>query len=197
MAGKSDLEDVLTHEATHYVHTRSFDDAGTLAGWMSEGLAEYVSGSTSIDLAFEAARRGMIIPIVDTETDLMDRQDLMHFYSLKKDVGLAYGLSQSLVAYIVETYGGLDAFWRLARAFDETQDFDEALRIAFKVTYTGFDGVGALAGGSRNAKKGEGELVHSLRSHLRRVCDVLQHSVVDQTRARGGVIGVQVVRLSP
>ena len=136
---ESDLEDVLTHEATHWVHTRSFDDAGTLAGWMSEGLAEYVSNSTSINLAFEAARRGTIIPIVDTETDLMDRQDLVHFYSLKKDVGLAYGLSQSLVAYIAETYGGLDAFWRLARAFDETQDLDEALRIAFKVTYTGFD----------------------------------------------------------
>ena len=53
---ESDLEDGLTHEATHWVHTRSFDDAGKLADWMSEGLAEYVSNSTSIYLAFEAAR---------------------------------------------------------------------------------------------------------------------------------------------
>ena len=106
---------------------------------MSEGLVEYTSNSTSVYLAFEAAQRGTIIPIVDTDSDLMDRQDLMHFNSLKKDVGLAYGLSQSLVTYITETYGGLDSFWRLARAFDETQDLDEALQFAFKVTYTGFD----------------------------------------------------------
>ncbi len=64
---------------------------------MSEGLAEYVSGSTAIGLAFEAAQRGDMIPLVDAESDLIDRQDLMHFYTLKKDVGLAYGLSQSLV----------------------------------------------------------------------------------------------------
>lgn len=136
---ESELEDVLTHEATHWVHTRSFDDVGAMAGWMSEGLAEYIAGSTSIALAFEAARTGDIIPIVDTESDILSRQDLAHFYSLDKDIGLAYGLSQSLVTYIVETYGGLDAFWKLARAFDETQDLDEALRATFQVSYEGFD----------------------------------------------------------
>ncbi len=136
---EQDLENVLTHEYTHMAHERNFDNAGNLATWMSEGLAEYVAGSTSITLAFEAARTGDIIPIVDTESDVLNKQDLAHFYSLDKDIGLAYGLSQSLVTYIVETYGGLDAFWKLARALDETQDLDEALRAAFKVTYTGFD----------------------------------------------------------
>ena len=136
---EQDLENVLTHEYAHMAHVRSFDDAGKLATWMSEGLAEYVSNSTAIYLAFEAAKTGDIIPIVDTESDVLNKQDLAHFYSLDKDVGLAYGESQSLVTYIVETYGGLDAFWKLAHAFDETQNLDKALRTVFNVTYTGFD----------------------------------------------------------
>lgn len=134
-----ELENVLTHEYTHMAHVRSFDNAGRLATWMSEGLAEYVSESASITLAFEAVRTGDLIPIVDTESDVLNKQDLAHFYSLDKDVGLAYGEAQSVVAYIVETYGGLDAFWTLARTFDGTQDLDEALQAAFGVTYADFD----------------------------------------------------------
>lgn len=136
---EKELENVLTHEYTHMAHVRSFDDAGKLATWMSEGLAEYVSGSPSIYLAYEAARTGDLIPIVDTESDVLNKQDLAHFYSLRRDIGLAYGESQSVVAYIAETYGGLDAFWRLARSFDETQDLDEALQAVFGVTYEDFD----------------------------------------------------------
>jgi hypothetical protein len=136
---ESDLEDVLTHEYTHLVHNRSFDNAGKLADWMVEGLAEYVSGAASEYELYEAIKNDHIIPIVDRESSIMQRQDLGHMYTLKDDVSLAYALAHSLVVYIDQKYGGLDAFWKLARAYDKHQDMDEALRDAFDVSYEEFD----------------------------------------------------------
>jgi hypothetical protein len=136
---ESDLEDVLTHEYTHLVHNRSFDNAGKLADWMVEGLAEYVSEAASEYELYEAVKNDHIIPIVDQTSSIMQRQDLGHMYTLKDDVSLAYALAHSLVVYIDQKYGGLDAFWKLARAYDKHQDMDEALRDAFNVSYEEFD----------------------------------------------------------
>jgi hypothetical protein len=134
-----DLEDVLTHEYTHLVHNRSFDNAGELADWMVEGLAEYVSDAPSEYELYQAVQDDHIIPIVDQESDILDRQDLIHMYMLDDDMGLAYALAHSLVVYIVREHGGLDAFWELARAYTRYQDMDEALRAALGVSYEEFD----------------------------------------------------------
>jgi len=136
---EADLEDVLTHEYTHLVHNRSFDNAGELADWMVEGLAEYVSEAPSEYELYEAVKDDHIIPIVDQASSIMKRQDLGHMYTLKEDVSLAYALAHSLVVYIDQKYGGLDAFWKLARAYDKHQDMDEALRDAFDISYEEFD----------------------------------------------------------
>jgi hypothetical protein len=40
-----ELQKTLNHEYAHMVHARVFDNAGRLADWMSEGLAEYVAGA--------------------------------------------------------------------------------------------------------------------------------------------------------
>jgi hypothetical protein len=136
---ESHLEDVLTHEYTHLVHNRSFDNAGQLADWMVEGLAEYVSDAPSEYELSEAVKNDHIIPIFDEQSGIMQRQDLVHLYRLKDDVSLAYALSHSLVVYIDQKYGGLDAFWKLARAYDQHQNMDEALRAAFGVSYKEFD----------------------------------------------------------
>ncbi len=106
---------------------------------MVEGLAEYVSGAASEYELYEAVKNDHIIPIVDRESSIMQRQDLGHMYTLKDDVSLAYALAHSLVVYIDQKYGGLDAFWKLARAYDKHQDMDEALRDAFDVSYEEFD----------------------------------------------------------
>jgi hypothetical protein len=136
---KTDLENVLTHEYTHLVHNRSFDNAGELADWMVEGLAEYVSGAASEYELYQAVQDDHIIPIVDQKSSIMNRQDLIHMYTLEEDVSLAYALAHSLVVYTDREYGGLDAFWKLARAYDKHQDMDEALRDAFGVSYEEFD----------------------------------------------------------
>lgn len=136
---QTDLEDILTHEYTHLVHNRSFDNAGEMAYWMTEGLAEYVSDAPSDYELYQAVKNDHIIPIVDQESDILDRQDLTHMYTLEQDTSLAYALSHSLVVYIVREYGGLDSFWKLARAYSEDNDWDEALREALGVSYEEFD----------------------------------------------------------
>lgn len=132
------LEIILRHEYTHMVHTRSFDHAGYLTTWMSEGLAEYVADNPGIARVRTALRAGVIIPIVDRQS-AVQKQDLMHIPTLNKDRDLGYAFAQSLVRYTVEQYGGLDAFWRLARAYDESQSLDTALRTALHVPYDQFD----------------------------------------------------------
>lgn len=132
------LERVLSHEYTHLVHRRSYDNAGHMAVWMSEGLAEFVAGDRHTYEMREAVRAGAIIPIVDSETPVY-KQDLQHMNGLKVDQGLAYGFAYTLVAYVDERYGGLPGFWKLARAYDKTQNLDKALQQALGVGYAEFD----------------------------------------------------------
>jgi hypothetical protein len=133
------LEATLTHEYTHLAMDRSFIPLGRVSGWMSEGLAEYVSGVQHQDTLREIVRSGQIIPIIDTAAPALQKQDLQHFEMLDADPEQTYALAYALVAYIVERYGGLDGFWKLARAYDKTQDLDAALQQAFGSTYEQFD----------------------------------------------------------
>lgn len=138
---ESELERTLTHEYAHMTHTRSFEDAGKLADWISEGLAEYVAQDpNNLWVACRAARAGDIIPIVDTEPEVyVNKQDLMHLRSLQADVGLGYAFSHSLVMYIVEEHGGLESLWALAAAIDATPSFEAALQKTFRLDYGEFD----------------------------------------------------------
>ncbi len=132
------LERTLTHEYTHLVHDRSFPDARKVSIWMSEGLAEYVAGNSREWEVREAVRTGNLIPIIDTISPVY-KQDLQHIDTLVKDGSLAYGLSYSLVAYINEKHGGMEGFWKLARAYDKTQKLDLALKEAFDISFEEFD----------------------------------------------------------
>lgn len=133
-----ELANTLTHEYTHMVHQRAFDNVGRLMDWFGEGLAEYVSDSQRIYEVRDALRQNKLIPILDSSRTV-DKQDLMHLYLLNADKSLAYAESQSLVKYIADTYGGLDAVWKLARADDKSQDFDKALQQSFNISYSQFD----------------------------------------------------------
>jgi hypothetical protein len=137
---QAELGSILVHEFTHMTHTLSFDYAGgRLVTWMSEGLAEYVSDAGyDRRVACHAARSGVLIPLVDRENPVY-KQDLAHMESLVKDRGLAYAYAYTVVAYIVEKYGGLDGFWKLARIYDEVQDMDRALQQAFGVSLEAFE----------------------------------------------------------
>jgi hypothetical protein len=132
---EGELQRTLTHEYTHLTHDLTFNKAGRLADWMSEGLAEYVTGAEENTYwACEAFRSGTFIPILD-ESDAVYKQDLMHMYLLEKDFGLSYGFATSLVQFTVENHGGLDGFWKLANALDETGNFREATQDTFGISY--------------------------------------------------------------
>ena len=132
---EGELQATLTHEYTHMTHARSFNHAGRLSDWMSEGLAEYVSEAAwRVEDACYAFQSGTFIPIVD-ESDVVYKQDLMHMYTLEKNFGLSYSYATSLVYFTVENYGGLDGFWKLATALDKTSEFKEAVPKAFEISY--------------------------------------------------------------
>lgn len=133
------LRTVLIHEYAHQVNDRSFTPIARMSDWMVEGLADYVADNRREGAVAAAVRADNIIPIVDTTTGRIDKQDLEHLTLLDQDIPLAYGFSSSLVAYIVETYGGLDGWWKFANAFDKSQDIDTALQNAFGVNYKQFD----------------------------------------------------------
>jgi len=132
---EGELQKTLTHEYTHMTHKRSFNQAGRLSDWMSEGLAEFVAGEKdNVYYACDSVRSGVFIPILD-ESDVVNKQDLMHMYTLNQDFGLSYDFATSLVYFTVEKHGGLDGFWKLANALDETSDFKKAVQSAFGITY--------------------------------------------------------------
>lgn len=134
-----DLLMTLAHEYAHMAHRRSFNNAGHLNTWLVEGLAEYVSGATGrMDEVCEAVQTDNIIPLID-QTSIAHPQDLMHLESLRQDISLGYGLSHSLVTYITETYGGLEAVWKYADEYDKVTNPEKALQAAFGVNYTTFD----------------------------------------------------------
>ena len=133
------LQQTLTHEYTHMAHARNFANAGRLADWMSEGLAEYISQAPGdVRYACQAYKDGTVIPIVD-ESGAVAKQDLMHMTFLEKDTGLAYAYSDALTTFVTENYGGLDGFWKLAKAIDSTGDFKKAVKEAFGVDFETFN----------------------------------------------------------
>lgn len=135
---EAELESILTHEYTHLVNDKCFVPLARESDWMVEGLAQYIADRSKEGIVREAVRSDTIIPIIDT-SDKVDKQDLEHLRILEKDTELAYGLSYSLVAYINEEYGGMDGFWKLVRAYDETSSLDKALQQAFNIDYKKFD----------------------------------------------------------
>jgi hypothetical protein len=137
---QKELEDTLTHEYAHLVNNREFTPLARMSVWMSEGLAEYVSDSFRVAQVSQAVQADYIIPILDPSGQV-NKQDLDHLTILEKasDRSLAYGFAASLVQYIDETYGGLDAFWKFVAAYDTSQSHEQALQEAFGVSYEQFD----------------------------------------------------------
>jgi hypothetical protein len=137
---QKELEDTLTHEYAHLVNNRMFTPLARMSVWMSEGLAEYVSDSFRVNQMSQAVQADYIIPILDPSGQV-NKQDLDHLTILEKasDRSLAYGFAASLVQYIDEKYGGLDAFWKFVAAYDTSQSHEKALQEAFGVSYEQFD----------------------------------------------------------
>jgi hypothetical protein len=134
---ESDVEIMLAHELARVVYVRNFGNPGQGADWFLEGLAEYVAGFDQMPDIIAAVQNDAIIPIID-ESSSSKKVDLAHFSNLD-NWSLAYGLSESLVTFIVDKYGGMETFWALARSFDETQDMQSAIQNTLGISYAQFD----------------------------------------------------------
>jgi hypothetical protein len=131
-----EIETLLTHELARIAYVRDFGNPGQGTDWFFEGLPEYVAGYDQRPYIKDAIQRNTIIPIIDPSEK---KADLAHFSNLENGP-LAYGLAESLVAFVVEKYGGLDTFWALARSYDKTQDMKKAIQETLGVSYEDFDG---------------------------------------------------------
>jgi hypothetical protein len=134
---ESDFEMLLTHELARIMYVRNFGNPGQGVDWFFEGLTEYVAGFDETPEVSAAVQNDTITPIIDTNST-EEKIDLAHFENLS-NWRLAYGLSESLVVFIIEQYGGLDSFWALAQSYDQTQDLDMALQDTLGVDYEQFD----------------------------------------------------------
>jgi hypothetical protein len=137
---QGELLTTLAHEYTHLVNNRSFTPIARMSDWMVEGLAEYVSDPEApLGRGVPTAvQTDQIIPLVDT-SGAFNKQDLEHLTILDKDVSLAYGLANTLVAYINEQYGGMDGFWKLVANYDKQQNLDSALQSSFGIGLEQFE----------------------------------------------------------
>lgn len=134
---ESDFEVLLTHELARITYVRNFGNPGQGVDWFFEGLAEYVAGFDEMPEVTAAVQNDTITPMIDT-TSTGKKIDLAHFENLA-NLRLAYGLSKSLVTFIVEQYGGIETFWALEKSYDQSQDLDQALQDTLGIEYEQFD----------------------------------------------------------
>lgn len=138
---ETDLGTTLAHEYTHLVNDCCFTPIARQNSWMTEGLAEYISDgpiSRAGQVAL-AVQQDAIIPLQDKTSGRVYKQDLEHLTLLDKDISLAYGLSSSLVDYIVRNYGGMEGYWKLIGDYDKTQDFNQSLQNVLNITLEDFE----------------------------------------------------------
>lgn len=104
---------VFRHEYTHRVNDRATTlvPLSAMPTWMSEGLAEHVSGEDH--LAVPEFR------LLAADDSLMSICDLVS-PPTEISAGILYGTAQQATTFIIEAQGGLQAFWRLAEAYRKT-----------------------------------------------------------------------------
>jgi hypothetical protein len=134
---EADIQKLLTHELAWITYVRNFGNPGQGVDWFSEGLAQYVGGLDEMPVVIAAVQNDTIIPIIDTSSSTR-KIDLAHFANLD-DQFLAHGLSESLVTFIIENYGGVETFWSLAKSYDQSQDMDKALQDTLDISYQEFN----------------------------------------------------------
>ncbi len=122
-----ELAKTATHELTHLLADRRVP-LGSLPDWMTEGLAEWVSGNPRPYEIRRALRAD----------GLYSLPQLAAFERLTGVAGLAYAQSYEIVSYVIQTHG-MNGYWRLARAHRDHGTVDRALRAALGVGQPEFE----------------------------------------------------------
>ena len=128
-------EGAVPHELTHWVvHQVTFNDYGAgLPTWLDEGLATYIQGAVP---DYQAALNYAI-----QNNQLISVRSLSSpFSAITQEALISYGESQSIVTFLIQTYGE-NKMNQLLNVFQQGSDYDDALKQVY-----GFDqdGLNAL-----------------------------------------------------
>jgi hypothetical protein len=124
----------VPHELTHWiVHQITFNDYGAgLPTWLDEGLATYGEGSLSPD--YQAALNYAI-----KNNQLISLRSLSSpFSAVAEQAYISYGESNSIVTFLIETYGK-DKMNQLLEVFHQGSTYDQALQQVYGFDQDGLD----------------------------------------------------------
>lgn len=138
---EAEFEQSLEHEFTHIVHGK-FISLAKVPNWMSEGLAEYISGNRQQSRLRRALQSNTLL-------GLKKLQDAYYFESLNEDHSVTtadtvntvvegYAEGESLVRYIATKYG-LDKFYALNKDFADSRDMDASFKKILGINMADFE----------------------------------------------------------
>ncbi len=126
-------EGAIPHELTHWaVHQVTFNNYGAgLPTWLDEGLATYIQGSVP---DYQAALNYAI-----KNNQLISVRSLSSpFSAIPEQALISYGESQSIVTFLLQTYGK-DKMDQLLNVFHQGAGYDDALKQVYGFDQDGLD----------------------------------------------------------
>ncbi len=126
-------ESAIPHELTHWaVHQVTFNNYGAgLPTWLDEGLATYIQGPIS---DYQAALNYAI-----NNNQLISVRSLSGpFSAIAEQALISYGESQSIVTFLIQTYGE-DKMDQLLNVFHQGSGYDDALKQVYGFDQDGLD----------------------------------------------------------
>jgi hypothetical protein len=128
--GKGALAHELGHMVTHQI---TFSPYGAvLPFWLDEGLAMYAEGTTDpyLESVFQHA--------IEQHNLISVRSLASPFSAIPAEAYLSYAESQSIVTFLIQTYGS-DKMLQLLNVFKEGSTYDDALKQVYGFDEDGLD----------------------------------------------------------
>jgi len=126
-------ESAIPHELTHWVvHQVTFNDYGAgLPPWLDEGLATYIQGVVPEyqEALNYAIKNNQLISVRSLSSP---------FSAIAEQALISYGESQSIVTFLIQTYGE-DKMDQLLNVFHEGASYDDALKQVYGFDQDGLD----------------------------------------------------------
>ncbi|MCY4623434.1 MAG: peptidase MA family metallohydrolase [Chloroflexi bacterium] len=132
LGGNPDVEGVAAHETVHFLMRFAVGrGARSVPAWLNEGLAEYANPFPSFSFENVFSRRLY-------DNTLLPLTSLTSPPGRPEDALLMYGQSESVVTYMIETYGE-GPLQDLLRELRDGAPIDEALMASYGIDRTGIE----------------------------------------------------------
>ena len=132
LGGNPEVEGVAAHETVHFLMRFAVGRGASLVpAWLNEGLAEYANPFPSFSFQNVFSRRLY-------DNTLLPLTSLTSPPGRPEDTLLMYGQSESVVTYMIETYGE-EPMRELLRGLRDSLPIDDALIAAYGIDRTGLE----------------------------------------------------------